>query len=79
MAPRSVARAAVGMLQPRKVLLGAQASRYGVASSFGRHCFALYSRTIRVVAFPFKDPISQSRRRASGDLFGGSLSLLHLL
>jgi hypothetical protein len=44
---------------------GAQASRYGVASSFGRHCSALRGRTIRVVAFrashPAKPPSHQRR------------------
>jgi hypothetical protein len=57
-------RAAAGMSRPRKDLLG-RASRYGVASSFGRHCSALRGRTIRVVAFrashPAKSPSRQRR------------------
>jgi hypothetical protein len=59
---------------PRTV--GAFASRYGVASSSGRDCFALRGRTIRVVAFrashPAKPPSRQRRliqgfpRRSAG-------------
>jgi len=73
MAPQSVARgatrsgdrAAEGMLRPHHSFVGAQASRYGVASSSGRHCSALRGRTIRVVAFrashPAKPPPRQRR------------------
>ena len=65
-------RAAAGMSSPRKESVGAFASRYEVASSFGRHCSALRGRTIRVVAFrafhPAKPPSRQRR------LFSGSLS-----
>jgi hypothetical protein len=58
-------RAAAGISRPREEPVGAFASRYGVASSFGRHCFALRGRTIRVVAFrashPAKPPSRQRR------------------
>jgi len=64
-APQSGDRAAEGMLRPYHSFVGAQASRYGVASSFGRHCSALRGRTIRVVAFrashPAKPPPRQRR------------------
>ncbi|SFH44005.1 hypothetical protein SAMN05216299_11313 [Nitrosospira sp. Nsp14] len=54
-----------GMSRPREEPVGAFASRYGVASSFGRHCSALRGRTIRVVAFrashPAKPPSRQRR------------------
>ena len=58
-------RAAAGMSRPREEPVEAFASRYGVASSFGRHCSALRGRTIRVVAFraphPAKPPSRQQR------------------
>jgi hypothetical protein len=58
-------RAAAGMSRPRKEPIRAFASRYGVASSFGRHCSALRGCTIRVVAFrashPAKAPSRQRR------------------
>jgi len=64
-APQSGDRAAEGMLRPHHSFVGAQASRCGVASSFGRHCFALRGRTIRVAAFrashPAKPPPRQRR------------------
>jgi hypothetical protein len=64
-APRSGDRAAVGMPDRAKVNVGCQQSRYGVASSFGRHCSALRCRTIRLVAFrafhPAKPPSRQQR------------------
>jgi len=72
MAPQSVARgalrsrdrAAAGMPRPRLWYFGTPASRYGVASSSGRHCSALRGR-IRVVAFrasqPAKPPSRQRR------------------
>jgi len=63
--PQSGDRAAAGVSRPRKESDGAFASRYGVASSFGRHCSALRGRTIRVVAFrashPAKPPSRQRR------------------
>jgi hypothetical protein len=76
-APRSAARgalrsgdrAAEGMLRPHRSIVGAQASRYGVASSSGRNCSALRGRAIRVVAFrashPAKPP-SRQRRLVQG-------------
>jgi hypothetical protein len=66
---RSGDRAAEGMLRPHRSIVGAQASRYGVASSSGRNCSALCGRTIRVVAFrashPAKSP-SRQRRLVQG-------------
>jgi hypothetical protein len=44
-APRSGDRAAVGMPDRAKVNVGCQQSRYGVASSSGRHCSALRGLT----------------------------------
>ena len=44
-APRSGDRAAVGAETARLHIPWALASRYGVASSFGRHCSALRGRT----------------------------------
>jgi hypothetical protein len=73
--PRGPAKRGIGQrrgCQDRaKNLLGRVCSRYGVASSFGRHCSALRGRTIRVVAFRASHPAKP--RRASGDLFSGSL------
>src|SRR5690606_18725433 len=54
-----------GVSRPRHSAVGASASRCGVASSFGRYCFALRGRTIRVVVFrashPAKPPSRQRR------------------
>jgi len=62
-APQSGDRAAEGMLRPHHSFVGAQASRYGVASSFGRHCSALRGRTIRVVAFRASHPAKPPPRQ----------------
>ena len=45
----------------RDCIVGAPASRYGVASSFGRYCSALRGR-IRVVAFRASHPTKPSSR-----------------
>jgi len=71
MAPQSVARgalrsrdrAAAGMPRPRLWYIGTPASRYGVASSYGRYCFALRGRTIRVVAFRTSNPAKPTPRQ----------------
>jgi hypothetical protein len=80
---RSRDRAAAGMSRPRQDIVGASASRYGVASSFGRNCSALRGRTIRVVAFrashPAKPP-SRQRRLVQGFpsfLFSGPAASNH--
>ena len=62
-APQSGDRAAEEMLRPHHSFVGAQASRYGVASSFGRHCSALRGRTIRVVAFRASHPANPPPRQ----------------
>jgi hypothetical protein len=52
-----------------KMYYGAFASRYGVASSFGRNCSALRGRIIRVVAFRASHPAklpSRQRRLVQG-------------
>jgi hypothetical protein len=63
-------RAAAGCQIARRIV-GALTARYGVASSFGRHCSALRGL---FASSPFAHPIPQSRRRASGDLFRASLN-----
>ena len=66
---RSGNRAAVEMLRPRHSAVGAPASRYRVASSFGP-AFVVAP----FASSPFVHSIPQSRRRASGDLFSGYLA-----
>jgi sarcosine oxidase delta subunit len=46
-------RAAQGMLRSRSTHKGAPASRFGVASSCGRHCSALRGRIPRRCALPY--------------------------
>jgi hypothetical protein len=66
---RSGDRAAEGMLRPHHSIVGAQASRYGVASSFGRDCSALRGRTIRVVAFRASHPAKPPMAACAFQLF----------
>jgi hypothetical protein len=65
-ASRSGDRAAEGMQETARNIVGAPTARYGVASSCGRHCFALRGL---FASSPFAHPIPQSHRRASEDLF----------
>jgi hypothetical protein len=62
-----------GCRRPHQDIVGAQTARYGVASSFGRDCSALRGP---FTSSPFVQPIPQSRRRASDDLFRASLDVV---